>query len=88
MPIRFEYVKGVERIKGGMVVSMEYLPQLSVNRYKTARGITKHCVKVWMHQLVSDLKMLAEVDGVSYGHLVRVAVKEYIKRHVNKTKDF
>ena len=39
-------------------------------------------------QQVSDLKNLAELDGVSYGHLVRVAVKEYIKKHVNKTKDF
>jgi len=45
-----------------ITVDMHYLPTLSVNRYKTALGITRHEVKDWMGQLAWVVQWALEIS--------------------------
>ena len=51
MSLRLEYLISREYKEGSLTVEMAYIPTLSVNRYKTARGITRFEVKKWMSEL-------------------------------------
>ena len=62
MALRFDKVIDVStRLIGddapSLMIEMEYMSTLSVNRYKTANGITRSEVQDWMQQLAKIISM-------------------------------
>ena len=64
-------------------IDMAYLPTLSVNRYKTARGITRREVQTWMSDLEWTIKATLQSQKVTLQPPITVGVEGFFedRRH-------
>ena len=68
--MRLEYVLswslGIYRGTRDQRAEMVYLPAVSVNRYKTKRGIVRSDVKRWMGELTWAIRLMAAAENIEW----------------------
>ena len=82
--LRLEYfigcdTKKMDLKKPVLKVEMEYLPTLSVNRYKTVRGIIRNEVRQWMDELTLIIRCVVNAKEPEFTPPLKVRLDAVFK---------
>ena len=58
-----------------LTVEMAYLPTLSINRYRTGRGIIRYEVQCWMDELAKIVGMMTRTSNIQFKPPIKIELE-------------